>query len=74
MSLLGCSTASNPHVSLEADMRIVGKDLPKLQAGTGKAGILNVRVESERLYAAQRRRFIAVLQAVGVEPIYEEVK
>ena len=65
---------SNPHVSLEADMRVVGKDLPKLQAGTGKAGLLNVRVESERLYDAQRRRFIAVLRAIGAEPIYEEDK
>lgn len=72
MSLCACTTT--PQVvyqppQIDAALRVVGGELPKLPEKARLIDVLNNRIDSDAVHNTLMARFRAVLHAIGVEPI-----
>ena len=72
LSLSGCTTA-NPvpyqKPQIDAKLRVVGWELPKLPKDATQADVLLNRIESDRIVVLLDAQIRAILNAVGVESI-----
>lgn len=69
LSLSACTTAVPVNPQIDASLRVVGEQLPKLKDDATLADVLQNRIESDRIHNDLMNRFRAVLRAVGVESV-----
>lgn len=72
MSLSACTTANPPPYQkpqIDAKLRVVGWELPKLPKGATQFDVLQNRIESDRIVVLLDAQIRAILAAVGVDSI-----